>query len=130
MVRHWYDMSCLHRSGKARDAIANRALLADVIKYKKLFYNSSFANYDDCLSSSLKLVPQKALIAALESDFQQMLEAGMFYGTPSFEEIIGDIRELEALINAPNTAPAINEAPQPKGASDGDAQIEESDSKM
>lgn len=99
LSRHWYDMSCLHKSGRARAAIADRALLADVIKYKKLFYDASYANYDDCLASALKLLPGSAFIDALEKDFQQMLEAGMFYGTPSFAEIINDIRELEALIN-------------------------------
>ncbi|MBP9094055.1 nucleotidyl transferase AbiEii/AbiGii toxin family protein [bacterium] len=99
LSRHWYDMSCLHRSGKALNAIADRALLEDVIKYKKLFYNASYANYNDCLASSLKLIPDSAFIAALEKDFQQMVEAGMFYGTPSFDQIISDNRELETLIN-------------------------------
>lgn len=108
LSRHWYDMSCLHRSGRAQSAIADRALLSDVIKYKKLFYNSSYANYDDCLDSSLKLMPQGSLITALEKDFQQMREAGMFYGTPSFEEIIKDILELEILINTTNTASPTN----------------------
>lgn len=74
-------------------------MLEDVIKYKKLFYNASYANYNDCLASSLKLIPGSAFIAALEKDFQQMVEAGMFYGTPSFDQIISDNRELETLIN-------------------------------
>jgi hypothetical protein len=99
LSRHWYDMSCLYRSGKAQHAIADRALLADVVKYKKLFYNSAYANYDDCLAASLKLEPGSAFIDALAKDFQQMIEAGMFYGTPSFEEIMKDIHDLEALIN-------------------------------
>jgi hypothetical protein len=29
-----------------------------------------------------------------------MLDAGMFYGAPSFDEIISDITELEKLVNA------------------------------
>jgi hypothetical protein len=33
-----------------------------------------------------------------------MLEAGMFYGTPAFDQIISDIRELETLINTTNDA--------------------------
>lgn len=100
LSRHWYDMACLHRSGKLQHAIADRALLADVIKYKKLFYNAGYANYDDCLAASLKLVPGKGFVEALGKDFQQMIDAGMFYGTPSFDEIMKDIGELERLINA------------------------------
>jgi hypothetical protein len=112
LSRHWYDMSCLHRSGKAQHAIADRAMLADVIKYKKLFYNASYANYDDCLSASLKLIPGSAFIDALEKDFQQMIEAGMFYGMPSFDEIIKDIHDLEKLINSTDqAAPTSKEAP-------------------
>jgi hypothetical protein len=30
-------------------AVADRALLADVVKHKKVFYNASYANYDACL---------------------------------------------------------------------------------
>jgi len=100
LSRHWYDMACLHRSGNIQHVIADRALLADVIRYKKLFYNAAYANYDDCLAASLKLVPGNVFIEALGQDFQQMIDAGMFYGTPSFDEIMMDIGELEQLINA------------------------------
>ncbi len=100
LSRHWYDMSRMFRSGQTEHAIADRALLANVIKYKKLFYNSGYANYDDCLVASFKLVPDSAFIDALEKDFQQMIDAGMFYGTPSFDEIMMDVRELEKLINS------------------------------
>jgi hypothetical protein len=93
-------MSCIHRSGKAEGAIQDRALLVDVIKYKKLFYNASYAKYDDCLAASLRLVPGPAFIDALRKDFQQMIDAGMFHTEPSFEQIMSDIRELEAAINA------------------------------
>lgn len=98
LSRHWYDMSCLHRSGKIEHAIDDRALLVDVIKYKKLFYNASYARYDDCVTA-LKLVPAKQLLAALQKDFDEMIEAGMFYDTPDFDQIMKDITELERMIN-------------------------------
>lgn len=36
--------------------------------------------------------------------FQQMIEAGIFYAAPSFQDIIVDVRELESLINTIETA--------------------------
>jgi hypothetical protein len=80
--------------------MASRALLADVIKYKKFFYNSSYANYDACLNFGFRLVPQKELLDALQKDFEQMLRSGMFYGKqPSFENVIREIRALEKALN-------------------------------
>jgi hypothetical protein len=106
MSRHWYDMSCLYRSGKTQQAIKDRALLADVIKYKKLFYNASYAKYDDCLTASLKLVPAPALAEALKIDFKEMVDAGMFYGSPSFDQILADMTELEHVINSASNTTA------------------------
>lgn len=39
-----------HIHGQA--ALADRALLADVVKHKKVFYNASYANYDACLAEA------------------------------------------------------------------------------
>jgi len=81
-----------------------------VIKYKKLFYNASYANYDDCVGSHSvsSLYLEALLLTHWKRTFQQMLESGMFYGTPSFDEIIKDVRELEALINIGGAVAPIN----------------------
>ena len=51
--------------GKA--AVADRALLANVVKHKKVFYNASYANYDACLTGQLRLIPEDAALAALHA---------------------------------------------------------------
>lgn len=50
LSRHWYDLAMLAGQSHGRAAVADLALLADVVKHKKVFYNASYANYDACLA--------------------------------------------------------------------------------
>lgn len=82
LSRHWYDLAMLADRDHGQVAIEDRALLADVVKHKKVFYNASYANYDACLTGQLRLIPEDAVLAALHDDFQRMIGAGMFIGDP------------------------------------------------
>ena len=100
LSRHWYDLRMLakHASGKA--AINNRALFEDVVRHKQVFFNASYANYEACLANELRLIPDDEAIAVLRTDYEKMLGAGMMYGeSPSFDDIIAGIREIEFVIN-------------------------------
>lgn len=100
LSRHWYDLAMLADLGHGKAAMADRSLLADVVKHKKVFYNASYANYDACLVGQLKLIPEDAALAALRDDFQRMIGAGMFVGEPpAFDVIVDRLRALEAAIN-------------------------------
>lgn len=100
LSRHWYDLAMLADQDYGQAAAADRALLADVVKHKKVFYNASYANYDACLSGQLRLIPKDAALAALRDDFQRMIGAGMFIGEPpAFDTIVDRLRALETTIN-------------------------------
>lgn len=100
LSRHWYDLAMLADLAHGKAAVADRALLANVVKHKKVFYNASYANYDACLTGQLRLIPEDAAVAALRDDFQRMIGAGMFIGEPpSFDAIVDRLRALEAAIN-------------------------------
>lgn len=100
MSRHWHDLAMLAEHDIGRQALAERALLADVVKHKKVFFDSSYAKYDACLSGGMRLVPGGAMLVELRTDFEQMRAAGMFYGEPtSFDRIIDVLRNLETSIN-------------------------------
>lgn len=100
LSRHWYDLAMLAEHDHGQVAIEERALLADVVKLKKVFYNASYANYDACLTGQLRLIPEDAVLAALRDDFQRMISAGMFIGEPpTFDAIVDRLRSLEAAIN-------------------------------
>jgi hypothetical protein len=100
LSRHWYDLAMLADQDHGQAAVADCALLTDVVKHKKVFYNASYANYDACLSGQLRLIPKDAAVAALRDDFQRMISAGMFIGDPpSFDTIVNRLRALETAIN-------------------------------
>jgi hypothetical protein len=100
LSRHWYDLAMLADLSHGDEALANRDLLADVVKHKKVFYNTGYANYDACLAGQLRLIPDEAALAGLREDFQHMVGAGMFIGEPpTFDTLINRLRVLEAVIN-------------------------------
>ncbi len=100
LSRHWYDLAMLADLTHGQAAVADRALLADVVKHKKVFYNASYANYDACLVGQIRLIPEDAALAALRNDFQRMIGAGMFIGEPpTFDVIVDRLRALETTIN-------------------------------
>lgn len=100
LSRHWYDLAMLAKHDIGKQALADRALLADVVKHKKVFFDSAYANYDACLSGGLRLVPDESVLVELRTDFERMRGAGMFYGeSPSFDHITDRLRELETTIN-------------------------------
>ncbi len=100
LSRHWYDLAMLANLAIGQNALADRGLLADVIKHKKVFYNASYANYDACLVGQLRLLPNETVLSALRKDFQLMIDAGMFIGSPPFfDTLIDCLRTLEVVIN-------------------------------
>ncbi len=101
LSRHWYDLRMLAEHASGMSAINNRALFEDVVRHKQVFFNASYANYEACLANELRLIPGDDTIAELRTDYEKMLDAGMMYGeSPSFDNIIAGIREIEREANA------------------------------
>ena len=48
LSRHWFDLACLAAHPVGRAALADRALLADVVRHKTVFFHAGNANYDRC----------------------------------------------------------------------------------
>jgi hypothetical protein len=83
-----------------RRAVPDRALLADVVRFKKVFYRAGYASYDACTSGGHRLVPARPMLASVREDFAQMVASGMFEGEPPvFGEIIERLGRLEQEIN-------------------------------
>jgi hypothetical protein len=80
-------------------ALADFALLKSVVESKMQFYPRNWARYDLAMPGSMKLAPPDYLLRSLRRDYQEM--AIMIYGERiSFDEILEQIRILEAEINA------------------------------
>lgn len=100
LSRHWYDLSRLANHDIGAKALANRYLLVDVVNTKKVIYRSAKAQYDDCTSGRMRLIPGGELLDALHEDYRAMIVAGMFEGlAPPFDEIVTQLKELEQAIN-------------------------------
>lgn len=100
LSRHWYDLYMLADTAVGLEAIADRALLEDVVKNKKLFYRTAYAEYDKCLNKQMQIVPNGQTLESLRVDYEVMKRQSMLYGEiPTFEAIIGRLRKLEIEFN-------------------------------
>lgn len=100
LSRHWSDVAALADHEIGRRSLSDRAMLADVVKHKKVFFYSAHANYDACLKGELRLVPEGVFLDALKTDFGQMIKSGMFdVEPPAFDRIISRLVALEREIN-------------------------------
>jgi len=98
--RHWYDIVMLTNHDIGKKAMLNRDLLKEVVKIKKTFYDSSYADYEACLSGRFRLMPNDEYLELLKKDFNHMLNNKMFYGNqPNFETILNTISALESQLN-------------------------------
>lgn len=105
--RHWYDLSRLADHEIGEKALPDRALLADVVRHKKVFFASAQAHYDECLSGGLVLIPKNSNLDALRKDYEAMRASGMFEGEPmAFVAMIDRLSALQKEINesAPRAA--------------------------
>ena len=101
LSRHWYDLAMLSDHNIGQEAILNRNLLHEVVTHKKVFFDASYARYEDCLSGKFRLLPNSEQLKELQQDYQQMILVGMFYqAPPSFSEVIEKIKEIENKINS------------------------------
>jgi hypothetical protein len=100
LSRHWYDLACLADHEIGRKALTDTELLRDVLHIKETFYRSGFSHYERCPAGGLRLIPDAALLDALQQDYQAMLDARMFYGeTLAFARIVERLAALEREIN-------------------------------
>ena len=97
--RHYYDMFRLAQSEVRGLALANPALLEDVVAFKQRFYPSTWARYEDAKPGTFRLLPDDARIAELRRDYQDMRQM-IFKAIPTFDEIIAALMRLEQEINS------------------------------
>lgn len=97
--RHYYDLFLMSQSDDKAKALADLQLLDDVVEFKKRFYPRGWAEYDKAKPGTLKLIPPDRILNTMRRDYAAMPE--MIFGRqPSFDEIIGGLRNLEREINS------------------------------
>ena len=97
--RHWSDLAMLADTEIGATALADRALLADVIRVKEIHFRTATTQYSHVIGGRARLVPKGQTRKTLADDYAAM--ESMFIGTPRpFEEILTRLAALETLINA------------------------------
>ena len=68
--------------------------------FKQRFYPSAWARYDLAVPGSLKLLPATtSQVKELAQDYEEM-QVMLFGAPPEFRDILDELRDLEAEINA------------------------------
>lgn len=98
MARHWPDVAVISTAKRFKDENLSLDLLAQVIRFKKVYFAANWARYDTAVPGTLRVVPDEDLQAILRKDHQQMEE--MFPSKPlAFQEILTRLEELQQRIN-------------------------------
>lgn len=96
--RHYSDLACLANSEYKIVAFENIDLLRRVVEFKMKFYPRGWAKYEEAVPGTIKLLPNKSRWDSLKRDYIRMEEM-LFGEIPSFESLMGSIKELEIEIN-------------------------------
>ena len=76
----------------------NIELLKSVINFKKKFYTSNWAKYDDIMNANLKLITLKEGLEIFSKDYDNM--KNMLFGEKiPFDKIINTLKEYEKELN-------------------------------
>lgn len=91
--RHYYDLYMLYNSPIKNEAFDDFELLDKVSAFKKKFYRSNRARYDEANKIGLKLLPQKENVPDLIEDYKSM-QSMIFGKVISFEEILSGLSKM------------------------------------
>ncbi len=99
MSRHLYDVGQIMDTPIAEEAIMNRELYLSVIEHRRVFIGLRGFDYSTLLPQTLNIIPPDSVANLWKEDYRSMQES-MIYGTsPSFDDLIGKLRELNQKIN-------------------------------
>jgi hypothetical protein len=96
--RDCYDVCQMAAHPAGQRAMKDLDLLAHVVRHKRAYFQSAWANYDAAKPGSLRLVPPAHRLAALKTDYQQM-QTMFTEPPPSFDEILQQLRNIEDALN-------------------------------
>lgn len=96
--RHFYDVYKMILTDIREKSFENIELLKIVIHFKKKFYASNWAKYDDIMNGNLKLIPSKEGLEIFSKDYDIM--KNMLFGEKiPFDKIIDTLKEYEKELN-------------------------------
>ena len=112
-ARHWHDVARLDSAGFVDAAIADRALGTAVADHKTMFFaekspQGELIDYQAAVSGDLQLVPDVGALAMLASDYQHMVDDGLFLDDAEpFEALLQRCRVIQQKANTKPSQDAI-----------------------
>ncbi len=110
-ARHWHDVTRLDAAGFADAAIADKALAQAVADHKNVFFaekntQGEVIDYHLAVSGELQLVPDDGALAKLATDYQHMVDDGLFLDDAEpFESLLERCRTIQQKANANKSSP-------------------------
>ena len=96
--RHFYDVYKMLLTDIKEKSFENIKLLKAVIDFKKKFYASNWAKYDEILEGKLKLIPAEEGLTVFSEDYDSMKK--MLFGEKiPFDKIIKTLQKYEHELN-------------------------------
>jgi hypothetical protein len=105
-ARHWHDITRLDSAGFVDTAIGDTALAGAVADHKSVFFaekdtQGDAIDYHAAVTGGLQLVPNDAALDKLASDYQHMIDDGLFLDDAEpFEALLDRCRLIEQKANA------------------------------
>ena len=105
-ARHWHDVTRLDAAGFADSAIADTALAKAVAEHKGIFFAESGPDgepidYHAAVSGGLRLVPDDGALTRLATDYQHMVDDGLFLEeAESFDDLLRRRQAIQDKANA------------------------------
>ena len=99
LARHYYDLWCLIQAGVAARAVEDIGLFERVVEHRSVFFNWSWVDYSTMSRGRLRLIPLDEQMDIWRHDYEEM-KSEMFFGkTPSFDEVLSEVRQFEEEFN-------------------------------
>lgn len=96
--RHYADTAAMAKHETASKAVDDHELRSRVVQWKSRFFGSSWANYEQAVPGTFRLIPPPERLPRLLRDYQSMRD--MYLAEcASFDEILKSLSDLEKRIN-------------------------------
>lgn len=99
MSRHLYDICQIADAPIAEEALADKDLYLSVIDHRRMFIGLKGFNYDTLLPQTLSIIPPEAIRERWKEDYRSMQESMIYEESPSFEQLIEKLADLNRRIN-------------------------------
>ena len=99
MSRHLYDVYRMMQTTIAEEALNDSELYQTVIDHRKTFIGLRGFDYSTLAKPTLSFIPPESVYSAWKKDYETMVEEMIYGESPTFDDMIAELRKLNRNIN-------------------------------